>query len=103
MIRNTLIALLLSGLGACSSIEQKGTISIEERGAKLLTERGDPILETGIYGQHGVSKDFATGKAKGIADETQREFWSMQDAQRYVHFILLKGKSPWFSEKGRKP
>ena len=67
-------------LASCSSVQQRGTVTIEGRGAQLLTERGDPLMDTGIYAKR-VSKDFATGYEKGISDTVHREYWDQVDSQ----------------------
>jgi hypothetical protein len=86
-----LILLGLVGLcGGCGSIQQRGTVTVEGRGAELLTQRGDQLMQTGVYAKRNVSKDFSEGYAKGMADMTWREYWSMQDAQRWVHFYTSR-------------
>jgi hypothetical protein len=66
-------------LCACSSVEQRGTVTIQGRGTQQLTDRGDPLMGTGIYGPRKVPKEFAMGYAKGISDQVQREYWQLQD------------------------
>lgn len=66
-------------LCACSSIEQRGTVTIQGRGTQQLTERGDPLMGTGIYAKKDVPKEYAMGYAKGISDQVQREYWQLQD------------------------
>lgn len=51
----------------------------------LLTQHGDQLMETGVYAKRSVSKDFAEGYAKGESDQVKKEYWSLQDAQRWVH------------------
>jgi hypothetical protein len=83
-----LLCLGLVGLcGGCGSIQQRGTVTIQGRGAALLTTKGDQLMESGVYAKRNVSTDFAEGYAKGMADQTWREYWSLQDAQRWTHFL----------------
>lgn len=78
---------LVGLLGACAGVTQPGTVDVQGRGAVLLTQRGDELMQTGIYAKRGISKDFASGYAAGEADQVKREFWSMQDSQRWItHF-----------------
>ncbi len=82
-----LILLGLVGLCAgCGSIQQRGTVTIDGRGATLLTTKGDELMSTGVYAKKQVSSEFAMGYAKGQADSVWREYWSMQESQRFVHF-----------------
>jgi hypothetical protein len=74
----SLCGLVLCG---CSTVEQKGTVTIQGRGAKLLTAKGDRLMNTGVYAKKDVPAEFAEGYAKGISDEVKREYWSMQDEQ----------------------
>jgi hypothetical protein len=78
-----LAALCVSGC-ALPSPQKKGTVTIAGRGAELLTERGDQLMDTGIYAKKGVSPEFAEGYEKGLSDSVKRDYWSMQDAQRYA-------------------
>jgi hypothetical protein len=73
-----ILAGLLSG---CSSVQQKGTVTMQGRGAAALTDTGDPLLGTGVYAKQ-VPKEFAAGYAKGISDATKREYWALQDSQQ---------------------
>jgi hypothetical protein len=90
MIRQILLLSLVGVLGACSDITQKGTVTMEGRGAVLLTQHGDQLMQTGVYAKRNVSKDFSEGYAKGMADMTWREYWSLQDAQRWMHFYTSR-------------
>jgi hypothetical protein len=76
--------LLVSG---CSmpSPQKKGTVTVAGRGAQLLTERGDQMMGTGIYAKKNVSQDFAEGYEKGLSDAVQRQYWELQNQQRWVH------------------
>jgi hypothetical protein len=77
-----LTALLVS---ACEiSPQKKGTVTIAGRGAELLTEKGDQLMDTGIYARKNVSPEFAEGYEKGLSDAAKRDFWSMQEAQRWA-------------------
>ena len=81
----------LVGLCAgCGSIQQRGTVTIAGRGASLLTTKGDELMSTGVYAKKQVSAEFAMGYAKGQADAAWREYWAMQDAQRFVHFYASR-------------
>jgi hypothetical protein len=73
-------AVVLLGAG-CSSIGQRGTVTIQGRGVKELTQRGDQLMSTGKYAQKEVTPDYAAGYQKGIGDAGWREYWSLQDAQ----------------------
>ena len=53
-------------------------------GTKVLTEKGDQLMQTGVYAKREVSPDFAEGYDKGLSDAVKREYWSMQEAQRYA-------------------
>jgi hypothetical protein len=75
-----LLALLPLLTAGCSSVQQKGTVTIEGRGAQILTDRGDPLMGTGVYAKK-VSADFATGYSKGISDQIKREYWNQQASQ----------------------
>ena len=57
----------------------------EMRGAALLTEKGDELMQTGVYSQRQVSPQFAQGYEKGLSDAAKRDYWSMQEAQRWAH------------------
>jgi len=72
---------IMMGFVGCSSIQQKGTVTMAGRGAAELTDRGDPLMGTGVYAKQ-VPKEFAMGYAKGVSDETKREYWAVQDAQQ---------------------
>jgi len=75
------IGLILSG---CTlSPQKKGTVTVEGMGTKVLTEKGDQLMQTGVYAKREVSADFAEGYEKGLSDAVKREYWSMQEAQRY--------------------
>ena len=81
-----LVRLLMIGLvfaGCAISPQKKGTVSVEGIGTKVLTEKGDQLMQTGVYAKREVSADFAEGYEKGLSDAAKREYWSMQDAQRY--------------------
>ena len=41
-------------------------------------------MQTGVYSQRQVSPEFAEGYEKGLSDSVKREYWSMQDAQRWA-------------------
>jgi hypothetical protein len=77
-----LIGVLVSGCAI--SPQKKGTLTTEMRGASLLTEKGDQLMQTGVYSQRQVSPEFAEGYEKGLSDSVKREYWSMQDAQRWA-------------------
>jgi hypothetical protein len=88
-----LVSMLAMG---CSSLQQKGTVTIEGRGAELLTDRGDPLMQTGKYARK-VSADFATGYAKGISDQVKREYWAQQASQgrnKDGHVVLYDATIP---------
>jgi hypothetical protein len=76
------IGLILSGCAI--SPQKKGTVTVEGIGTKVLTEKGDPLMQTGVYAKREVSPDFAEGYEKGLSDAVKREYWSMQEAQRYA-------------------
>jgi len=81
-----LVRLLMIGLvfaGCAISPQKKGTVSVEGIGTKALTEKGDQLMQTGVYAKREVSADFAEGYEKGLSDAAKREYWSMQEAQRY--------------------
>jgi hypothetical protein len=82
MRSQVILALILMPLwiSGCSSIEQKGTVTIEGRGAKLLTDRGDQLMSTGKYAKK-VGPDYSEGFAKGISDQIKREYWNQQQSQ----------------------
>jgi len=90
--------LLIFGLTAlcvsCADIspQKKGTVSVAGRGAKLLTEKGDQLMQTGVYAKREVSADFAEGYEKGLSDSVKRDFWSLQDAQRWVRWYAINRK-----------
>ena len=67
------------------SPQKKGTVTTEMRGAALLTEKGDELMQTGVYSQRQVSPQFAQGYEKGLSDAAKRDYWSMQEAQRWAH------------------
>lgn len=96
MIGGIILWVLLGNLlawcfcGCMSSPQKKGTLTQADVGAKYLTEKGDPFLETGIYAQRNVSPEFAAGVEKGLSDAAKREYWSEQDAQRWLHFYYRK-------------
>jgi hypothetical protein len=71
--------------GCAISPQKRGTITTEMRGTSLLTERGDQLMQTGVYSKREVSADFAAGYEKGLSDAAKRDYWSMQDAQRWAH------------------
>lgn len=80
----------------CSSLQQKGTVTIEGRGAELLTDRGDPLMQTGKYARK-VSADFATGYSKGLSDQIKRQYWSQQGGQQVNkdgHVVLYDATIP---------
>jgi len=79
--RMIVLAWIVVGLVGCSSIQQRGTVTMAGRGAAELTDRGDPLMGTGVYAKD-VPKEFAMGYAKGVSDETKREYWAVQDAQQ---------------------
>jgi hypothetical protein len=91
-VRNVLLLVGLLVSGCEISPQKKGTVTVAGRGANLLTEKGDQLMDTGIYAKKNVSPEFAEGYEKGLSDETKREFWSMQDAQRWTHFWALVRK-----------
>ena len=74
-------ACIVMGLAGCSSVQQKGTVTMAGRGAEALTDKGDPLMGTGVYAKN-VPQEFAMGYAKGISDSTKREYWAVQDAQQ---------------------
>ena len=67
------------------SPQKKGTLTVADIGTKGLTERGDQLMGTGVYAKREVSPDFAEGYEKGLSDSVKRDYWSLQDAQRYNH------------------
>ena len=76
------IGLILSGCAL--SPQKKGTVTVEGMGTKVLTEKGDQLMQTGVYAKREVSADFAEGYEKGLSDAVKRDYWSMQEAQRYA-------------------
>jgi hypothetical protein len=76
------IGLILSGCAI--SPQKKGTVTVEGIGTKVLTEKGDQLMQTGVYAKREVSPDFAEGYEKGLSDAVKRDYWSMQEAQRYA-------------------
>jgi hypothetical protein len=82
IVRLLVIGLVLSG---CALTPQKrGTVTVEGIGTKVLTERGDQLMQTGVYAKREVSPDFAEGYEKGLSDAVKRDYWSLQEAQRYA-------------------
>jgi hypothetical protein len=82
IVRMLAIGLVVSG---CTlSPQKKGTVTVEGIGTKVLTEKGDQLMQTGVYARREVSADFAEGYEKGLSDAAKREYWSMQEAQRYA-------------------
>ena len=78
---------LLAGLllsGCALSPQKKGTVTVEGIGTKVLTEKGDQLMQTGVYAKREVSPDFAEGYEKGLSDAAKRDYWSMQEAQRFA-------------------
>jgi hypothetical protein len=65
------------------SPQKKGTVTVEGIGTKVLTEKGDQLMQTGVYAKREVSADFAEGYEKGLSDAAKRDYWAMQEAQRY--------------------
>jgi hypothetical protein len=41
-------------------------------------------MGTGVYAKREVSADFAEGYEKGLSDAAKQDYWSMQEAQRWV-------------------
>lgn len=81
-MRSKVILLGLTALCAgCSSIGQRGSVTIQGRGASILSQKGDQLMSTGVYARKDVTPDFAAGYHKGIEDAAWREYWSMQDQQ----------------------
>ena len=81
------VTLLVVGLalsGCALSPQQRGTVTVEGMGTKVLTEKGDQLMQTGVYAKREVSPDFAEGYEKGLSDAVKRDYWSMQEAQRYA-------------------
>ena len=89
-MKRILIVGLVGLLGACSDITQRGTVTVQGRGAVLLTQKGDQLMASGVYAKRNISADWAAGYAAGEADQVKKEFWSMQDAQRWVHFYTSR-------------
>jgi len=83
LARMLAITLILSGCAL--SPQKKGTVTVEGIGTKVLTEKGDQLMGTGVYAKRAVSPDFAEGYEKGLSDAVKRDYWSMQEAQRYGH------------------
>jgi type IV pilus biogenesis protein CpaD/CtpE len=81
--RIVLVTMTLLLSGCMSTPQQKGTVTVEGIGTKALTTRGDSLMQTGIYAKREVSEDFAAGYEKGLSDAVKREYWSMQEAQRF--------------------
>jgi hypothetical protein len=77
-----ILSITLSCCCGCSSVQQRGTVTMHGRGAELLTDRGDPLMGTGVYAKKDVPKEFAMGYAKGISDEVKRQYWALQDSQQ---------------------
>jgi hypothetical protein len=71
------------------SPQKKGTLTVADNGTAYLTNKGDPLMDTGIYARKDVSPQFAAGYEKGLSDAAKREYWSMQDNQRWVHFTTV--------------
>jgi hypothetical protein len=82
LARALAIGLILSGCAL--SPQKKGTVTVEGMGTKVLTEKGDQLMQTGVYAKREVSADFAEGYEKGLSDAVKRDYWSMQEAQRYA-------------------
>ena len=82
LARTLAIGLILSGCAL--SPQKKGTVTVEGIGTKVLTEKGDQLMQTGVYAKREVSADFAEGYEKGLSDAVKRDYWSMQEAQRYA-------------------
>jgi hypothetical protein len=82
IVRMVAIGLVLSG---CTlSPQKKGTVTVAGIGTKELTEKGDQLMQTGVYAKREVSADFAEGYQKGLSDAAKRDYWSLQEAQRYA-------------------
>ena len=79
------LGVALFSSGCMISPQKKGTVTTEMRGAALLTEKGDELMETGVYSKRQVSPQFAQGYEKGLSDAAKRDYWSMQEAQRWAH------------------
>ena len=87
------VKLLICGVllsGCAVSTQKKGTLTVADIGAKQLTEKGDQLMQTGVYAKREVSADFAEGYEKGLSDAAKQDYWSMQNAQRFVHFWWAK-------------
>ena len=82
LARMLAITLILSGCAL--SPQKKGTVTVEGMGTKVLTEKGDQLMGTGVYAKREVSPDFAEGYEKGLSDAAKRDYWSMQEAQRFA-------------------
>jgi hypothetical protein len=82
LARTLAIGLILSGCAL--SPQKRGTVGVEGIGTKVLTEKGDQLMQTGVYAKREVSADFAEGYEKGLSDAVKRDYWSMQEAQRYA-------------------
>jgi hypothetical protein len=86
MMKKTVSFLFAFILCSCAiSPQKRGTVTTEMRGSVLLTEKGDPLMQTGVYSQRQVSTQFAEGYEKGLSDSAKRDFWSLQDTQRWTH------------------
>jgi hypothetical protein len=81
IIRILAVGLILSGCAL--SPQKRGTVTVEGIGTKVLTEKGDQLMQTGVYARREVSADFAEGYEKGLSDAAKRDYWAMQEAQRY--------------------
>jgi hypothetical protein len=79
-----LLAITLLFSGCMISPQQKGTLTTSMIGTKGLTEKGDQLMGTGVYAKREVSADFAEGYEKGLSDAAKQDYWSMQEAQRWV-------------------
>ena len=95
-MKKELLLLVVVSVGAagCSSVQQKGTVTMLGRGAAGLTDTGDPLLGTGVYAKN-VPKDFAMGYAKGVSDSTKRDYWALQDSQQQPS--ASEGKTQYYN------
>jgi hypothetical protein len=66
------------------SPQQKGTLTTSMIGTKGLTEKGDQLMGTGVYAKREVPAEFAEGYEKGLSDAAKQDYWSIQEAQRWV-------------------
>ena len=82
LARMLAIGLILSGCAL--SPQKRGTVTVEGIGTKVLTEKGDQLMQTGVYAKSEVSAGLCRGYEKGLSDAVKREYWSMQEAQRYA-------------------